>query len=103
MALFAGLPSWTRSTGSGASGTSSVDQLVLHAGSPESFASLFNVIDIVPPDEIYHLAAQTFLRYSFEDEFSTIGTNVNGTHHVLAAMKERVPKFKFYDQRLYRQ
>jgi GDPmannose 4,6-dehydratase len=36
------------------------------------------------------------VNYSFEDEFSTIGTNINGTHYVLAAMKERVPHCKFY-------
>jgi GDPmannose 4,6-dehydratase len=73
-----------------------LDKLILHAGSLESFASIFNVVDKVRPDEIYHLAAQSFVSYSFEDEFSTIGTNVNGTHYMLAAMKERVPHCKFY-------
>ena len=73
-----------------------LDQVIVHAASLESFASIFNVVDKVKPDEIYHLAAQSFVSYSFEDEFSTIGTNVNGTHHVLAAMKERAPNCKFY-------
>jgi len=62
----------------------------------ESFASIFNVVDKVQPDEIYHLAAQSFVSYSFEDEFSTIGTNISGTHHVLAAMKERAPRARLY-------
>ena len=73
-----------------------LDKLVLHAGSLESFASVFNAVDQVRPDEIYHLAAQSFVSYSFEDEFSTIGTNVNGTHYMLAAMKGRVPNCRFY-------
>jgi len=73
-----------------------MDKLVLHAASLESFASIFNVMDKVQPDEIYHLAAQSFVSYSFEDEFSTIGTNINGTHYVLAAMKERAPRARFY-------
>jgi GDPmannose 4,6-dehydratase len=73
-----------------------IDKLVLKAGSLESFASIFNVVDQVRPDEIYHLAAQSFVSYSYEDEFSTIGTNVNGTHYMLAAMKERVPHCRFY-------
>jgi GDPmannose 4,6-dehydratase len=73
-----------------------LDKLVLHAASLESFASIFSVVDKVQPDEIYHLAAQSFVSYSFEDEFSTIGTNINGTHYVLAAMKERAPRAKFY-------
>lgn len=73
-----------------------LDRIHLHAGSLESFASIFNVVDKVKPDEIYHLAAQSFVSYSFEDEFSTIGTNINGTHYVLASMKERAPQCRFY-------
>ena len=73
-----------------------LDKLVLHAASLESYPSIFNVVNTVSPDEIYHLAAQSFVSYSFEDEFSTIATNVNGTHYVLAAMKERVPNCRLY-------
>jgi GDPmannose 4,6-dehydratase len=73
-----------------------IDKLRLHAASLESFASIFSVLDKVQPDEIYHLAAQSFVSYSFEDEFSTIGTNISGTHYVLAAMKERAPRARFY-------
>jgi len=53
-------------------------------------------VDKIQPDEIYHLAAQSFVSYSFEDEFSTVGTNINGTHYVLAAMKERAARARFY-------
>jgi GDPmannose 4,6-dehydratase len=42
-----------------------LDRLTLHAGSMESFASIFRVIDTVQPDECYHLAAQSFVSYSF--------------------------------------
>jgi GDPmannose 4,6-dehydratase len=73
-----------------------IDNVNLHAASLESFASIFSVLDKVQPDEIYHLAAQSFVSYSFEDEFSTIGTNISGTHYVLAAMKERAPRARFY-------
>src|SRR3954447_26944627 len=52
------------------------DRLILHAASMESFASLFQVIQKVQPDECYHLAAQSYVSYSFEDEFSTINTNI---------------------------
>src|SRR4029453_17508676 len=72
------------------------DRLVLHAASLDSYASLLQVMDRVQPDECYHLAAQSFVSYSFEDEFSTIGTNVNGTHFVLSALKERAPHCRFY-------
>lgn len=73
-----------------------LDKLILHPGSLESYASIFNVVEEVKPDECYHLAAQSFVSYSFEDEFSTINTNVNGTHFVLSAIKKKAPKCKFY-------
>ena len=73
-----------------------LDRIVLHAGSMESFASIFKVVDKVQPDECYHLSAQSFVNYSFEDEFSTINTNINGTHFVLAALKERASHCRFY-------
>lgn len=73
-----------------------LDKVKLHSASLESYASIFNVIESVKPDEIYHLAAQSFVSYSFEDEFSTINTNINGTLHVLSAVKQRAPKCKFY-------
>jgi GDPmannose 4,6-dehydratase len=53
-------------------------------------------VEDVKPDECYHLAAQSFVSYSFEDEFSTINTNINGTHFMLSAIKEKAPKCKFY-------
>lgn len=73
-----------------------LDQVVLHPASMESFASLFNVVDQVCPDECYHLASQSFVSYSFEDEFSTLSTNVNGTHFMLASIKARAPHCRFY-------
>jgi GDPmannose 4,6-dehydratase len=57
-----------------------MDKLQLHAASLESYASIFRVMSEVRPDECYHLAAQSFVSYSFEDEFSTMSTNINGTH-----------------------
>ncbi|MCK4262022.1 GDP-mannose 4,6-dehydratase [bacterium] len=73
-----------------------LDKLILHPASLESYASIFNVVRKVNPDECYHLAAQSFVSYSFEDEFSTINTNINGTHHVLSAIKQNAPECKFY-------
>ena len=52
----------------------------LHAGSLESYASLFNIILKIKPNEVYHLAAQSYVCYSFEDEFSTLNINIKGTN-----------------------
>jgi len=73
-----------------------LDKIVLFSGSLESYASIFKIVEKVKPDECYHLAAQSFVSYSFEDEFSTINTNINGTHFVLSAIKEKAPKCRFY-------
>jgi GDPmannose 4,6-dehydratase len=73
-----------------------LDRIVIHAGSVESYPSIFNVVREVMPDECYHLAAQSFVAYSFEDEFSTLMTNINGTHHILSAIKQIAPSCRFY-------
>jgi GDPmannose 4,6-dehydratase len=73
-----------------------VDKIHLHCGSLESYASIYNIVEKVKPDECYHLAAQSFVSYSFEDEFSTLNTNINGTIYVLSAIKNRKPDCKFY-------
>jgi len=72
------------------------DRITLHAASLESFASLFKVVSDIAPDECYHLAAQSFVSYSFDDEFSTFNSNINGTHYVLAALRQVNPRCKFY-------
>jgi GDPmannose 4,6-dehydratase len=68
----------------------------LHPASLESYPSLFNVIRDVQPDELYHLAAQSFVSYSFEDEFSTFNININGTHFILSSIKQVAPDCRFY-------
>jgi GDPmannose 4,6-dehydratase len=68
----------------------------LHSASLESFASIFKIVSKIPVDECYHLAAQSFVSYSFEDEFSTLNTNINGTHHILSVIKELKPDCRFY-------
>lgn len=72
------------------------DRLHLHAASLESYPSIYRVFTKLQPDECYHLAAQSFVSYSFEDEFSTLQTNIGGTHHVLSALKDASPRTRFY-------
>jgi GDPmannose 4,6-dehydratase len=72
------------------------NRLHLHAASMESYASLFQVVSQIGPDECYHLAAQSFVAYSFDDEFSTLNTNINGTHFLLSTIKTLCPDCRFY-------
>ena len=72
------------------------NKINLLAASLESYASIVKIIQKIKPNEIYHLGAQSFVDYSFKDEFSTLNTNINGTHYLLSAIKEFSPKTKFY-------
>ncbi len=73
-----------------------LNDIELHCGSLESYPSLFKIVQKVNPDECYHLAAQSFVSYSFEDEFSTFNANINGTHYMLSSVKELAPQCRFY-------
>lgn len=73
-----------------------IDKIKLHSASLESYPSIYKVFQNVKPDECYHLAAQSFVTYSFVDEFSTLNVNINGTHFVLSSLKEVVPDCRFY-------
>jgi GDPmannose 4,6-dehydratase len=71
-------------------------QLHLRAASMESYPSLFQAVASIQPDECYHLAAQSFVTYSFDDEFSTLNTNINGTHFLLSAIRTLCSGCRFY-------
>ena len=73
-----------------------LNDINLHSASLESYASIFKIVQKIKPDEVYHLAAQSYVVYSFEDEFSTLNININGTHYILSAVKEFRNNLKFY-------
>jgi GDPmannose 4,6-dehydratase len=73
-----------------------LDKITLHPASLESYPSIFHVVSQHQFDECYHLAAQSFVAESFRDGFSTMNTNINGTHYMLAALRELQPKCRFY-------
>lgn len=73
-----------------------LDRITLHPASLESYPSIFHVLSRHNFDECYHLAAQSFVAESFADGFSTMNTNINGTHYMLAALRELQPKCRFY-------
>lgn len=73
-----------------------LDKITLHPASLESYPSIFHVVSHHDFDECYHLAAQSFVAESFADGFSTMNTNINGTHYMLAALRELRPHCRFY-------
>lgn len=73
-----------------------LDRIHLHPASLESYASVFRIVSQIEFDECYHLAAQSFVAESFADGFSTMNININGTHYLLAALREIRPSCRFY-------
>ena len=61
-----------------------------------NFNQIKKIIKKIKPSEFYHLAAQSFVNYKFEDEFFKLNPNINGTHYILSSIKNFSPKTKFY-------
>jgi GDPmannose 4,6-dehydratase len=68
----------------------------VHQATLECGESLSRVVREVRPHECYHLAAQSDVKNSFQDEFSTLKINIGGTHSLLAAIAEHAPDCRFY-------
>lgn len=72
------------------------DRLRLQAASLESYPSVYAAVSEIRPDELYHLAAQSFVSYSFDDAFSTFRSNIDGTHYVLESVRRAIPECRVY-------
>lgn len=71
-------------------------EITLHPVNIEAYPSITDIVKKISPDECYHLAASSFVSYSFNDEFSIFNTNINGTHHILAAIKDYAKECRVY-------
>ena len=59
-------------------------------------SSLFEAIKISNPDEVYHLAAQSFVGASFKQPVGTGEITGLGVVRILEAIRELNPKIRFY-------
>ncbi|MCF8104320.1 MAG: GDP-mannose 4,6-dehydratase [Desulfohalobiaceae bacterium] len=73
-----------------------VPRLQLHSGDIENYPRLTEILEMIRPDECYHLAAQSYVHESFDDCFSTMRSNIDGTLNILSALKNKAPHCKFY-------
>jgi GDPmannose 4,6-dehydratase len=73
-------------------------RLFTHYGDLSDATSLEKIINLVDPDEIYNLAAQSNVRASFEIPISTVDIDALGTLKLLEAIKNtgRIKKVKYY-------
>ncbi len=72
-------------------------KLHLHYGDITDSASLDRILRETQPDEIYHFAAQSHVRLSFDMPEFTVETIVNGTMKLLEAIRLNGLKCKLYN------
>jgi GDPmannose 4,6-dehydratase len=72
------------------------NELNIEFGDLLDSSSLYRMMSLVRPDEIYNLAAQSHVRVSYDVPQFTIQTNVVGTLNLLEAYRSVCPKAKFY-------
>lgn len=68
------------------------DRVSLLYGDLRDTMSIQNVVANARPDYVFHLAAQSFPRTSFDSPLDTMDTNIQGTVRVLDAIRQHAPK-----------
>lgn len=71
-------------------------RLFLHFGDMSDASNISRLIEKIRPDEIYHLAAQSHVRVSFDIPEYTGDVTALGTLRILDAIRESGVKTKFY-------
>jgi len=73
------------------------DAIILHYGDVTDYNFISSLIKNLKPDEVYHLAAQSFVPYSYENPASTYDINIGGTLNVVNAIKDFSPDTRMYN------
>lgn len=73
------------------------DEIIIHHGDVTDRKFISEVIKSLQPDEVYHLAAQSFVPFSFENPYYTYEVNINGTLNIIESIKEYSPHTKMYN------
>jgi len=67
------------------------DRIHLHYGDLRDSMSLDAVVRLVEPDYVFHLAAQSYPKTSFDAPLETYDTNIQGTERLLGALRRYCP------------
>jgi len=65
-----------------------LDRVTIHLVELSDSFSVGNVLNIVKPEEIYHLAAQSYVKSSWDSPIETYITNVIGTVNILECVRK---------------
>ncbi len=71
-------------------------KLNLHYGDVTDGTFITELMKETDFDEVYHLAAQSFVAYSFKNPASTYDINIGGTLNVVNAVKDTSPHSRLY-------
>ena len=63
------------------------DNITLHDCDLTDLSAVISVLMVVKPDRIYHLAAQSYVPFSYSNPIQTLQTNVIGTANLLEAVR----------------
>jgi GDPmannose 4,6-dehydratase len=72
------------------------EKVRLHDGDLTDLSSLLRIVREVQPDEIYNLAAQSFVASSWRQPILTANVTAVGVTNMLEAMRLEAPKARFY-------
>ncbi|MAE81176.1 MAG: GDP-mannose 4,6-dehydratase [Flammeovirgaceae bacterium] len=72
------------------------DQIIIEEADMRDEDSLNTLVENIKPDEIYNLAALSFVGASWDTSVETSDINAMGALRLLNAMKEHSPKAKYY-------
>ena len=72
------------------------ERLTIHYGNLTDANFLSKLLGEIKPDEFYHLAALSFVGYSFLNPSSTYDVNIGGTLNVVNAVKDYSPDSRLY-------
>jgi GDPmannose 4,6-dehydratase len=73
-----------------------LDQIKLHQGDLTDQLSLIRILEEVAPEEVYNLAAQSFVPASFQQPLLTAEMTGLGVTRVLEAIRQVAPETRFY-------
>ena len=73
-----------------------LDKIHLIEGDMTDQSSLIDAIEVSKPDEVYNLAAQSFVAVSWKEPVFTAEVNALGVTRLLEAIKMKKPDAKFY-------
>lgn len=73
-----------------------LSQVNIHYGDVTDETFLSNLLREEKPEELYHLAAQSFVGYSFKNARSTYDVNIGGTLNVCNSIRDSSPDTRMY-------